>query len=328
MISDVHLDAWTSVASAEVVALCDPDTRRRDEKAAVWGISRDRLFDGLETALQGESIDAVDIVTPLDTHRALAEQAAAAGKHILCQKPFAPSLQDARAILKACEENNVRVMVAEAFRWRAHYRRIKDILDNGVLGKLHFARLSAKWHFSPTWYNRSAMKQPFFRDMDRLLIQEMGPHWFDVYVHLFGDPRSVKCSYRRVSPYARGEDLAVVVFEHDSMIGLLEASWASREYLDSRFHRDDGINTMDRLVIDGADATLRLDADGKIDIIRGRSQIERIAYDPGVYVDAHKRLHNHFIDCLDTGEPFATSGEANLRVLELIETAYASGGAG
>lgn len=169
------------------------------------------------------------------------------------------------------------------------------------------------------------MRQPFLREMDRLLIQEMGPHWFDVYLSLFGYPRSVKCSCRRVSPYARGEDVAVILFEHDSMIGLLDGSWASRECVDGRFHREDGINTMDQVVIDGSDATLRLDPDGKLEIVRGRNRIERVAYNPGQYVDAHKRLHRHFIDCISNGTPFAASGLENVRVLELIEKAYAAG---
>ena len=118
--------------------------------------------------------------------------------------------------------------------------------------------------------------------------------------------------------------MAVVIFEHDSMMGLLEGNWASRECLEGRFVRPEGINTMDYVVIDGAHATLRLDCNGLMEIIRGRGRIERVPFEPGEYVDAHKRLHRHFIECLDSGRPFAASGEHNVRVIELVEEAYAS----
>jgi predicted dehydrogenase len=215
-------------------------------------------------------------------------------------------------------------MVAEAFRWRAHYMKIKEILSSGTLGAIHFAKLSAKWYFSPTWSDPAAMRQPHLREQERLLIQEMGPHWFDTYLHLFGEPRSVTCRYRRVSPFAKGEDLALVIFEHDWMMGLLEGNWVTRECLDGGFNRPEGINTMDYVAIDGATATLRLDCNGVMEVIRGRDQIERVTFEPGEYVDAHKRLHQHFIECLDAGRPFAASAEHNLRVIELVEQAYAS----
>lgn len=325
MFSEVHLRAWRSLPDVEVVALCDPHTDRRAAKAARWNVPSDGCHDDLKAALAAQDLDVVDVVTPLATHRELVLRAAEAGKHVLCQKPLATSVNEGREMEAACRKHGVRLMVAEAFRWRAHHLKIKEVLDAGALGDLHFARLRAKSFFSPRWAEPGVLQQPFLRTMPRLLVQEMGPHWFDLYLHFFGEPASVSCLHRRASPHAAGEDQFVLTCGHERMIGLVEASWYSREFLHSPHVRADGVNLMDEILVEGSAATLRLNPAGDIEIIYDRGAVEPVSYERGEYHDAHRRMHRHFLDRLTDGQPFATEGESNLRVLALIEAAYRSG---
>src|SRR5688572_11853967 len=105
--SENHLRAWQSLPSVRITALCDLDPERLREKAERYGVPAAQRFTDLSAMLNGAAIDIVDIVTGSETHRALAETAAKAGKHILCQKPLAPTLDDAEAMARVCREAGV-----------------------------------------------------------------------------------------------------------------------------------------------------------------------------------------------------------------------------
>ena len=96
-----HLNAWRDVEGAEIVALCDRDPARLAEAAARFGIARTYADAG--EMLAAERLDFVDIATTVASHRPLVELAAGAGVHMVCQKPFASSMADARAMVAAAE---------------------------------------------------------------------------------------------------------------------------------------------------------------------------------------------------------------------------------
>ncbi len=321
-ISDIHFQAWQSVKNAEIVALCDFDESKLRQKSALHNVPRAALFASLDKALREVKIDVVDIITRPDSHLPLVETAAKARKHILCQKTFAPDVAQAKKMVKICREQGVTLMVSEGWRWMPQNRMIKQTLREGTLGQVHFAKICGKWNFTPGFTSPEKMDQPYFLQMDRLLLFEMGPHWIDTYLHFFGEPEHVSATIKRVSPHILGDDLAILVFQHKDMIGLLEASWTSKEFVQGSHTWENGVNLMDHIVIEGTEATLRLDIQGNLDIIYGKDQIEKIDYTPCDYADGHKLLHQHFVDCLDNGTEPATSGESNVKVMEIIENAY------
>src|SRR5574341_730393 len=93
--SEFHLKAWRMVPGAEVVALCDPDPAKGEARAREFEVKR--TFESVAALLQDTEVDAYDVATPPETHRQVAEQLARAGKPVLCQKPLAMTLEDARA---------------------------------------------------------------------------------------------------------------------------------------------------------------------------------------------------------------------------------------
>lgn len=325
-ISEIHFQAWQSVNNAQIVAICDLDEEKLRQKATKHNIPRAALFASLDKALEEVEIDVVDIITRPDSHLPLVKVASQAGKHILCQKPLAPNVAQAEEIVKICRDRAVTLMVAEGWRWLPQNRMIKQILDEGRLGQVHYAKMCGKWNFTPGFEHPDKMDQPYFLQMDRLLLFEMGPHWIDTYIHFFGEPEHVTVTLKRVSHHIIGDDLAILVFQHKDMVGLLEASWTSREYVQGSHVCANGVNLMDYIVVDGSKATLRLDTNGNLETIYGEDRVERIDYIPSEYVDAHKLLHQHFVDCLDNGRVPTTSGANNIRVLKVIENAYIAAG--
>lgn len=117
---------------AEVTALVDTDTAFIEEKSKEWGISE--CYADYRDVLSREYVDAVSICLPHNLHAQVAIESAKAGKHILCEKPMAVTLEEADAMIDAAEENKVNLMIAESARFSATTRTIKKYLDEGYIG--------------------------------------------------------------------------------------------------------------------------------------------------------------------------------------------------
>ena len=100
-----HMHGWAEVDGAEIVAVCDCDPSKTEAFGTEFGVGA-RYTDAAEM-LERESIDFVDIVTTAPSHRPLVELAARHGKAIICQKPFAETMADAQAMVRAAEDTGV-----------------------------------------------------------------------------------------------------------------------------------------------------------------------------------------------------------------------------
>lgn len=122
------------VDGVELVAVAARDLGRARQSADEWGA--DRAYGSYAEVIADPDVDAVYVGTPASLHREWAIAAIDAGKHVLCEKPFAANADDARLIAAAAAASDVVVM--EAFHWRYHpyARQIRDVLDSGVLGRI------------------------------------------------------------------------------------------------------------------------------------------------------------------------------------------------
>jgi predicted dehydrogenase len=128
------VDPVADVDGVELTAIAARDPERARTTASQWGIAT--VFDSYDDLIASPDVDAVYIGTPASLHRQPAIAAIEAGKHVLCEKPFAANADDARLIADAARGSAVVVM--EAFHWRYHpyAQQIRDVLDSGVLGTL------------------------------------------------------------------------------------------------------------------------------------------------------------------------------------------------
>ena len=112
-----QLHAWRDVTGAEIVTICDRDPARLAHVGDQFGIAA--RYGEASELFEREKLDFVDIATTVPSHRALVELAARHRVPVICQKPFAASMADARAMVAACEQAGVPLMVHENFRWQA-----------------------------------------------------------------------------------------------------------------------------------------------------------------------------------------------------------------
>lgn len=320
-----HLNAWNRIPDVEVTALCNRSRNKMEQKGKQFGIPELHWYQDIDEMLSRADIDIVDIVTGPETHLEIVTKAAKAGKHIMCQKPFAASFDEAQEMVRIAESSGVRLMVTENWRWLQPNQIIKGVLDQGVLGKLHVGRYIHTDYYTPRMEPGVELPQPFFREMPKLLFYEMGAHWFDTIRFLFGDPKRLYAETLRVSPHIAGEDTGIVTLGYEDFYVILDMSWATRRELDSPAY--DGVRAehKEQIVIEGDAASLKLYMNGRITLIDKQGIETTLAEHTELdHPESHFRLQSHFIDCLNSGEPFQTSGHDNLKTLELMFATYQS----
>lgn len=324
--SEKHLKAWGRIPGAELAALCDLDPERLAAKGKEFGVPASRLYSGLDAMLADADIDIVDIVTGPQTHLELVRKAAAAGKHILCQKPFAPSLAEAEEMVGLAEQAGVRLMVTENWRWLMPMQAIKQLIAENAIGRLRAARYIHTDYYTPRMEPEARLPQPFFRHMPQLLFYEMGVHWFDTWRYLFGTPKRLYAETQRISPHIAGEDSGIVVLGYDDFYGFLDASWATRQKLELPLGHEVLPLHLEQMAIDGEQGSIKLYTSGKITLVAKDGSTEQVIRESTFldHEESHYRLQRHFIEALNSRAPFETEGRDNLTTLRMVFGVYES----
>lgn len=317
-----HLNAWSDVTGARIAALCDQDEAKLRAAGQEFGI--DALYTDAREMLDQETLDFVDIVTTVPSHRSLVELTAARGLDIICQKPFAENLADARAMVTAASAAGKTLMVHENFRWQSAVRTVIEGVRAGQIGTPFFCRASFRSGYDV--YSG----QPYLAEGARFIIEDLGIHVLDIARALMGDAVRVAATTARINQTIKGEDVATILITHTSgMTSVVDCSYATR--------RSPETFPETLLEIDGEAGTLRLDAGYRLTIQTERGAEQRDV-SPKLHAWAEMPWHNiqdsvvtiqqHFIDCLSAGQMPETSGADNLKTLELVEAAYVSAAEG
>ena len=313
-----HLHAWRDIEGVDVVALCDKDQSNLFATSKEFKIRR-QFTDAVELFKYGQ-FDIVDIATTAPSHRSLVEMAAQHTKHIICQKPFAESVKDARAMVGAVEATGKTLMVHENFRWQSAVRTVIEELRKGTIGEPFFGRVSFRSGFDVF------SGQPYLAEGERFIIEDLGIHILDIARALFGDVARISATKRRINPSIRGEDVATMFLEHTGgATCIVDCSYATRRQIEAF------PETV--IEVDGNKGTINLDLGYKMTVqANGQSEIRDLS--PPLLPWASKPWHNiqesvrtiqeHFINCLHEGCEPETSGHDNLQTLSLVEAAYLS----
>ncbi|MFK8034241.1 MAG: Gfo/Idh/MocA family protein [Hyphomicrobiales bacterium] len=312
-----QLHAWRDIEGAEIVALCDSDTSRLRRAAATFGIQRTHI-DAAELFAEG-GFDFVDIATTIASHRPLVEMAVTAGVHIICQKPFAKNMEDARAMVAAAATAEKTLMVHENFRWQSPIQAALKAVKSGIIGDPFFCRFSFRSGYDVF------SEQPYLAEGDRFIIEDLGIHILDIARAFVGDVTQIAATTRRINPNIKGEDVATMMLTHKGgATSIVDCSYATRRMPESF--------PQSLLEIDGTKGTLRLDV-GYVMTVQSKTE-EKTDVSPLLLPWAEKPWHNiqqsvqtiqqHFIDCLAQGKEPETSGADNLKTLATVEAAYLS----
>ena len=318
--SHFQYEAWQRIPEVTVTAFCNRDTDRARQIREKYGI--ESHYTDYREMLEKEKPDFVDIITPPPTHLQMCKIAADLGIHIICQKPLAPTFDEAKKIADCTNQAGIRFMVHENWRFQPWYREIRKLLDEGAVGdKIHSVYFRSR--MGDGWGQNAYLdRQPYFRDYPRLLVYENGVHFIDTYRYLGGQIKEVYAVLKKLNPVITGEDYATVIFNFESgATGI----WDANRYNECNY--DKPRYTFGELLLDANGGSIRLYLDGRITIqpLGEKERMHDYRHEDRAFSgDCCYTTQRHFIDRLLDGKPFETDGREYLKTLKVQEAVYES----
>jgi predicted dehydrogenase len=299
--------------SAEVVAVCDksPASRKKVAKAYPDVL----VTEDSAELMSSPDIDAIAVVTPVWTHYELAKAALLNGKHVFVEKPFTSNAAQAQELIELAAQRNLKIMVDHTFLFTGAVTKIKQLLDDGSLGKLYY-------------YDSTRVNLGLFQH-DVNVVWDLAPHDLSIIDHLIEQtPEAISATGQT---HLNGhEDVAyITVYFPDKVIAHINVNWLSpvkvrttliggekKMLVWNDLEADEKIKIYDK----GVNVTSR---EGLYDLlVHYRSgdmwapQIEQ--------VEALTRELSYFVDCIANDKTPVNDGEAGLRVVRMLEAANES----
>jgi scyllo-inositol 2-dehydrogenase (NADP+) len=197
--------------------------RRGDEAAKAY--PKARILRSVEEALSDPAISLIVVGTPNETHYDLAKQALQAGKHVVIDKPFAPSSEQARELISIATEKKLVLAPFHNRRWDGDFLTVRKVLDSGELGRVttfesHFDRFrplprEATWKESGNAANG--------------MLFDLGPHLVDQALSLFGVPQAITASVRRDRDTTEIEDAFDITLHYPKLQAICRATMVAAE---------------------------------------------------------------------------------------------------
>jgi D-apiose dehydrogenase len=319
--SGFQIAAWKELEGVEINALYNRTVSKAESLAAKFGISK--VYANVEDLLANEALDFVDIITDVETHSGFTELAAKHHVNVICQKPMASTLEEAKSMVDICKRQNVKLFIHENFRWQAPIRALKKCVESGVIGKPFKARVSFCSAF-PVYEN-----QPFLKNLDQFILTDIGSHILDVCRYLFGEAKSLYCITQRVNKSIKGEDVANVLMQMKTGVHCYaEMSYASL------LEKEAFPQTL--VLVEGEKGSVKLTHDFKIKTTTAQGT-NTVVIQPKLYqwIDpAYAVTHSSIVDCCEDiliglkGGRAETTGDDNFRTVELVWAAYKSAESG
>jgi myo-inositol 2-dehydrogenase / D-chiro-inositol 1-dehydrogenase len=326
-ISDIHLECYHRfVPEAEVVAVYTRDAAKAKAFAEKHHIPT--WYDDIDKLINDSGCEVVDICLPNYLHATATLKAAAAGKHIIIEKPLAVTLEEADSMIAATKSAGVKLMYAEELCFAPKYERVRQLVKEGAIGDTYMLKQSEK-HSGP--------HSDWFYDIKLSgggVLMDMGCHGIAWFRWMLNNAKatSVYASMNTVLHKNRttAEDNSVVIIEFENGVtGVVENSWAKHGGMDdkSEVHGTGGVIYADLFMGNAAIAYSKHGfgyAMEKADTTMGWSfPIFEEAFNQG-----YPHELKHFIECVQQDKEPVVTGEDGRAVLEIIYAAYASAGQG
>jgi predicted dehydrogenase len=313
-------EAWNRIAGVNLMAVADPLPGRAEAFAAEYRIPR--WYSDAASMLEAEQADFVDIVTRPDSHLELTRLAAQYCAAVICQKPMAPTYPECEAMVRDCAARGVRLLIHENWRWQPWYREARRMIVEERLGGVF--HLSFVMRTGDGRGPEPYLPQPYFRDMERLLVYETAVHFLDTFRFIGGEFSSIFCQTNRINPVIQGEDYALIQVTFSSGAkGLVDANRISGVFPPPV--------AFGEFRVEGDRAMIRIAPDGAL-YVTTYGQPETLCLPanptPGYKGDSVRAVQEHFAHCLRSGEPAESEAAAYLRTVQAVDACYRSAATG
>ena len=304
----LHVDAYahhlTGLPGIEVSGLWDDDATRRAKKSAEYGVAEKQTLDALL-----DSCDAVVICSENAKHQSFALAAAAAGKHILCEKPLAPTPAAALEMVRATQTAGVKLYTAFPCRFSASFGQLKAAVDSGELGEILAARCTNQGGCPGGWFIEKELSGGG-------AVMDHTVHVTDLLRGLLGDEvKEVYCESGDGLLHGGFDDTGVSTFTFEKgVFATLDASWS----------RPKSFPTWGNvtLAVIGTKGQIELDMFAQESVLFS-DKSGRVSY-RGWGSDIDKSMVAAFVAALNGEQTALATGVDGLRAVEVVDAAYRS----
>jgi len=205
--------SWANIVKEsqqwEPVAYVDMDKEKLMKASGTYGVPKNRCYSDMDAALSEVEADAALVVVPPEAHMGVAIKAFVAGLNVLCEKPLASNMEDAKTIVHEAKKRNLKLMVSQNYRYNRGPRTVRRILENGKVGEPSYAIIN--------FYNAPHFGG-FREKMAHPLLVEMSIHHFDLMRFIFDtNPKNIYAkTWRPRWSWFDGDPCTSVLVEMDS----------------------------------------------------------------------------------------------------------------
>ena len=219
-ISRNHFEAIERIDGLELAAVCDVVADRAQAAGERYGVPWFETFDDL---LGSARFDAVALCTPSGLHPKHGMLAASAGKHVICEKPMAISLDGADQLVSACDAAGVQLFVVKQNRLNPAIQLLKRAIDRERFGRIYLANTTVRWTRPQEYYDQAPWRGTW--EFDGGAIMNQASHYVDLIQWLVGPVESVMAKTATLARRIETEDTGVAVLRFRSgAIGVIEVT--------------------------------------------------------------------------------------------------------
>jgi len=322
---DLYEPAFRFLKNGRIVAVMDINESKAKFLKELYGVPR--YYTDLDDMLRDKEVEAVVVLTPPHHHLEPVVKSAEAGKHVYCEKPMAPTVQEADRMIEACRRNKVKFMIAFMKRFNKSFRFVKKLIDEDRLGSVF--ELRARWDnarvgkMSETQYRLKLISGGGF-------LQEDGSHPLDICRWWLGDVEEVNAYVAIIAPDRHEtDDMACVTMRHKSgAISTLHITMITHTKGEESYEL---YGTKGTLIMKWLYHSSRSPEPALIHLYRNSREVQDLtlssSWNPLQELRdnwQYLRELEHFCECiLHDKEPYCT-GEDGRAVVEIVNAAYIS----
>lgn len=310
VMAQVHMQAILDNPNTELAMLCDLNETLLHEAADKFGV--EKTATDYRNVINDPEIDAVIIVTPDQTHREITIAALAAGKHVLCEKPMALTLDDCKAMIDAAAKSKTKMMVGQICRYTPGFVEAKKLIDRGEIGELFFVETEYA-------HDYSKIDMPWRLDPLRHGFLGGGCHAVDLARWIAGDPEEVFAyANHKMLPKYPTDDCTVAVMKFpNGVIGkVFVSTGCKRNYtMRSIFY-----GTKGTIITDNTSNHMTVFKDG---VGNGETLFADLPQSHAIPIEYPVTVNNHnaageldeFVDCIVNDRPIRTTAQEGAKTV-------------
>ncbi len=314
-----ELLGYGQIPHAKLVAVCDVVKEKAERIAREFSVP---AFADMHEMMRTMSVDVVVVLTESGKHAEHVMALAPYGRSIIVEKPMALTLDDADAMIRACDKAGVRLFVVKQNRFNVPVLKLREAIEQDRFGKLVLGTVRVRWCRTQAYYDQDPWRGTWA--LDGGVLSNQASHHIDLLEWMMGDVVSVFAHATTALADIEAEDTAVAVLRFRSgALGIIEATTATRpKDLEGSISvlGERGTVEIGGFAVNKMSAWSFTNPESEDALVMEKYSVNP----PNVYGFGHQAYYEHVVDCIRNDKQQLVDGLEGRKSLELISAIYES----